>query len=100
VAELLAVAPMTAERLAQATGVNASALGRVMRALVRFWVFSEDSTDRFALAPLGELLQHDRPGSLDPAALFFGRGRREKHDELARSKRATRWHLCRGADTT
>lgn len=72
VAELLADAPMTAERLAQATGVNASALGRVMRALVRFEVFSEDSAGRFALAPLGKFLQRDRAGSLHPAALFFG----------------------------
>jgi len=42
------------------------------RALASFDIFSEDSAGRFALAPMGEFLKRDMPGSLHTAALFFG----------------------------
>jgi hypothetical protein len=72
VADLLANEPKTVEQLAGAAGVNAPSLGRVMRALATFDVFSEDSGGRFALAPMGQLLRRDAVGSLHSAALFFG----------------------------
>jgi C-methyltransferase len=72
VADLLADAPKSVEQLAEATGASPSSLRRLMRALARFGVFSPDSTDRFALAPLGEFLKRDAVGSLHGAALFFG----------------------------
>jgi ubiquinone/menaquinone biosynthesis C-methylase UbiE len=72
VADLLADEPKTIEQLAEATGVRAPSLRRVMRALATFDVFSEDSAGRFALAPMGELLKRDAAGSLHSAALFFG----------------------------
>jgi hypothetical protein len=53
VADLLADAPQNAEQLAAATGVSASSLQRVLRGLVTFNVFSQDSSGRFALAPMG-----------------------------------------------
>jgi hypothetical protein len=72
VADLLASGPQSAEQLAQATGASAQSLRRVLRALVGFGVFAQDSADRFLLAPVGELLRRDVEGSLHPAALFFG----------------------------
>ena len=72
VADLLADAPKTIKQLAEATGVSAPSLQRVMQALARFNVFSQDSVGRFTLAPMGELLKRDLAGSLHAAALFFG----------------------------
>jgi hypothetical protein len=72
IADLLADAPKTINQLAEATGVSATSLRRVMQALARFSVFSQDSAGRFALAPMGELLKRDVAGSLHAAAVFFG----------------------------
>jgi Dimerisation domain len=72
VADLLAAGPKSAEELGEATGASAPSLHRVMRALASFGIFSRDSAGRFALAPLGEFLKRDLPGSLHSAALFFG----------------------------
>ncbi len=72
VADLLANAPKSVEQLAKATGASPTSLRRVMRALTSFGVFSQDPAGRFALAPLGEFLERDVPGSLHGAALFFG----------------------------
>jgi SAM-dependent methyltransferase len=71
-ADLLAGSPQSAEQLADATGANAQSLRRVLRALVSFGVFAQDSADRFVLAPMGELLRSDVEGSLRTTALFFG----------------------------
>src|SRR5271155_3557727 len=72
VADLLADGPKSIEDLAEATEVRPQYLLRVMRALASFDVFSQDSAGRFALAPLGEFLKRDLPGSLHPAAMLFG----------------------------
>jgi hypothetical protein len=72
VADLLADGPKSIEDLAEATKVRPQYLLRVMRALASFDVFSQDSAGRFALAPLGEFLKRDVPGSLHPAAMLFG----------------------------
>lgn len=72
VADLLAEAPKSAEELAPATGTDAPSLRRMMRALASFNIFSQESGDRFALGPLGELLRRDAEGSLHSAALLFG----------------------------
>jgi hypothetical protein len=69
---LLADAPQSAEQLAEATGASPPSLRRVMRALARFGVFSQDSAGRIALEPLGEFLKRDVARSLHGAALFFG----------------------------
>jgi hypothetical protein len=81
-ADLLADAPKSAEQLADATGVSASSLRRVLRGLATFNVFAQDSAGRFAMAPMGEFLKRDAEGSLHSAALFFGGERGAKVDEL------------------
>ena len=72
IADLLAGGPKTAQELARATGADADSLRRVIRALTYFGVFEQDSGDRFALGPSGEILKRDATGSLHGAALFFG----------------------------
>lgn len=72
IADLLADESRSIEQLAQAAGASAPSLGRTMRALSSFGVFSEETPGRFALGPVGELLRHDTVGSLHSAALFFG----------------------------
>jgi O-methyltransferase domain/Dimerisation domain len=72
IADLIADEPKSAEQLAQATGVQAASLRRVMRTLAGFGVFAEEGADRFALTPIGEFLKAGVLGSLRPAALFFG----------------------------
>ncbi len=51
--EHLAVAPMTAAALAEATGTRADRLERVLRGLVVIGVVSVEIPDRYALTPLG-----------------------------------------------
>ena len=72
IADLLADAPQMIDRLADATGTSTRSLRRVMRALSNFGIFSEDSDDCFALAPMGELLKRDVVGSLSAASLLSG----------------------------
>jgi hypothetical protein len=72
VADLLSAGPKSAEELGEATGASAPSLRRVMCALTSFGIFSQDSAGRFDLAPMGEFLKRDVPGSLHTAALFFG----------------------------
>ncbi len=72
VADLLAIGPMNPEKLAEATGADCDSLRRVMRALVGFGVFAQDSAGSFRVGPLGEFLRPDMDGSLHSAALFFG----------------------------
>src|SRR5215471_7601903 len=72
VADLLAAGPKSADELSKVIGASAPSLRRVMRALASFGIFSQDSDGRFALAPMGELLKRDMPGSLHSAAFLFG----------------------------
>jgi hypothetical protein len=70
-ADHLAEAPMTAADLAQSTKCDASSLYRIMRTLAGLGVFTEDSDHQFSLAPLGEALRTDTPGSVRSAVLFL-----------------------------
>jgi hypothetical protein len=72
IADLLANRPKSIDELAEATKASTDNLRRVMRALMSFDVFSQNTDGRFALAPLGEFLRRDSPGSLHGAALLFG----------------------------
>jgi len=67
--DLLADGPRTAHDLAQATGTNAGALYRLMRALASQGVFTEVGPQRFALAPLGSALLSGAQGSARAAVL-------------------------------
>ncbi len=70
VADHLAAKPMSARELAAAIGVNADALGRVMRALCALGVFEESETGMFALNDTAQALRADVPGSFRAAVRF------------------------------
>src|SRR5262245_55955576 len=62
--DVLASGPQTSEYLAQATGVHAPSLRRLLRALVTIDIVREREEGDFALLPLGALLQRDAATSL------------------------------------
>jgi O-methyltransferase domain len=72
VADVLAHGAKGMTELAAATGVDAAALHRVIRALCEFDLFCELEDGKIALTPTGELLRGDVEGSLRPAAMLFG----------------------------
>jgi len=72
IADLLKDGARGSEELARATGADARALHRLLRALASLGVFGEDADGRFAPSELGALLRSDVPGSLRAAAIFFG----------------------------
>lgn len=72
IADLLAVNTRTADELAQATGVHAPSLYRVLRALASSGIFAEDETRRFHLTPLAEPLRSDVPDSWHAFAKLIG----------------------------
>src|SRR5262249_35413118 len=72
VADLLKNDAKSIEELAQATGVQARALYRLLRALASVGIFAEDDTRRFRLTPLAEPLRSDAPDSLRFFSMFFG----------------------------
>src|SRR5260221_14010530 len=69
-ADLLKGGPRTPEDLAEAAGVQAPALYRVLRALASVGVFAETAGRRFKLTPLAATLRTDVPGSLHGWALM------------------------------
>ena len=64
IADHLQDGPRTLTELADATGTNARALGRVLRLLVRAGLFVESDADTFSCSALGELLRTDAGQSL------------------------------------
>jgi hypothetical protein len=70
-ADLLKAGPRTAAQLANAAGVRAPELFRVLRALASVGVFAETTGGRFKLTPLGATLQTGVPGSLRGFALMI-----------------------------
>ena len=72
IADLLKDGARGSEELARATGADARALHRLLRALASLGVFGEDADGRFTPSELGALLRSDVPGSLRAAAIFFG----------------------------
>lgn len=73
VADLVAEAPRTASELAEATGSDAGALRRVLRALAAYGVAAEDEQGRFGMTELGRRLRTDAPGSLRDVAIALFR---------------------------
>src|SRR5207249_11001041 len=72
IADLLKDGARGSEELARATGADARALHRLLRALASLGVFGEDADGRFAPSDLGALLLSDVPGSPLAAAIFLG----------------------------
>jgi hypothetical protein len=70
VPDLLAAGPRDGADLAGATNTNAQSLSRVLRLLAANGVLTEVAADRFALAPMGELLRDDTVGSQRPYAIM------------------------------
>jgi O-methyltransferase/methyltransferase family protein len=62
-ADHLADGPKSADELAGRTDTHAPSLYRVMRTVASLGIFTEDSTHRFSLTPLGEALKSGAPGS-------------------------------------
>jgi predicted O-methyltransferase YrrM len=71
-ADLMAGGPRAVADLAEETGSDAGTLARLLRALAAEGVLVEAGDGRFALAPCGELLRSDAPGSLLGLALLHG----------------------------
>ena len=77
--DLLACGPRAADELAAATGTQAEALQRVLRALAAYGVFQMREDGRFELNEVSDLLRKDRPGSMHylvrfRAAPWFAQG--------------------------
>ena len=72
-ADLLGDGTRSSDELAEATGADADALYRLLRALASVGVLNEHDDRRFALTPLGEYLRSDTVGSLQDWAAFVGR---------------------------
>ena len=68
-ADHLADGPRTAAELGQLTSTDAPSLYRVMRTLASLGLFTEDSTHRFSLTPLGEALKTGTAGSVRASIL-------------------------------
>jgi len=72
VADLLKDGPKSCNSLAATVGVDQQALSRLMRALSSVGVFAHSQGDHFALAPAGQSLQSNVPGSLRQAVITIG----------------------------
>ncbi len=72
IADRLHDGPRSSTELAHATGTDADALYRMLRALASVGVFAEDEQGRFRLTPLAECLRQEVPGSQWAAALMMG----------------------------
>ena len=62
IADLLRDGPQTATALADATGMHAPSLYRLLRTLASLGLCTEGEAQRFALTPLGATLQTGAPG--------------------------------------
>jgi hypothetical protein len=71
IADLLADGPRDVDALAAAVGAHAASLRRVLRLLASVGIFTEQEDGRFVLAPLGELLREDVPGSMRAMVMLF-----------------------------
>jgi hypothetical protein len=71
-ADLLIDEPQSPTALAAATGANAQALRRLLRALASLGIFAERDDGRYELTPLAHPLRSDAPGSARGLALLYG----------------------------
>jgi hypothetical protein len=71
-ADLLKNGAKSVDELAQATGVQARPLYRIMRVLASVGIFVEDDNGRYQMTPLAEPLRGDVPNSLRDFSIFLG----------------------------
>jgi ubiquinone/menaquinone biosynthesis C-methylase UbiE len=72
IADLLKDGPRSVGQLAEATGADADALYRLLRALASVGIFAEGESRQFSLTPLAEPLRSDVAGSKRALALMMG----------------------------
>lgn len=72
IADQLRDGPKSAAALAAATGADAAALYRVLRALAGVGVFAESPAGEFQNTPLSDLLRSDAEGSMRAVARWLG----------------------------
>jgi O-methyltransferase domain/Dimerisation domain len=72
IADLLENHPQSSIELASATSCDARSLFRVLRAVASVGILSQVNKDAFALAPLGNALRSDVPGSLRNIVITLG----------------------------
>jgi hypothetical protein len=71
-ADHLAAGPLSSAELAGLCGADPNTLQRVLRALAHIEIVRQEEDGRFALAPLGEPLRSDVPGSMYRMARLWG----------------------------
>jgi O-methyltransferase domain/Dimerisation domain len=82
-ADLMTDGPRDPRDLASASGTHMASLKRLLRLLTSVGVFEEREDGRFSLAPLGELLRSDTPGSMRASVMLFtGVGIQDSWKEL------------------
>lgn len=72
IADLLRDGPLSATSLAEATGMDAAALRRLLRMLAAHGIFSEHADGSFGLTALGTTLRSDVPHSVRDRAILYG----------------------------
>ena len=72
IADLLASEPRSLSELAAATGAHQPSLHRLLRMLTATGAFRQEADGRFAVTPLGAMLESGRPDSIREWALFAG----------------------------
>src|SRR3954451_18624395 len=72
IADRVADGPRTAAELAEATGADAEALFRVLRAVASLGVLTQDAGNRFGPTPASELLRPGTKGSLHARLSLYG----------------------------
>ena len=87
IADLLVAGPRSADVLAPRVGVQSKPLFRLMRYLAGIGVLRQDSADRFELAPMGELLRSDVPGSARDHAISVNEAEYRAAGELLHTVR-------------
>src|SRR5262245_17398757 len=87
IADLLADGPRSAEDLAEAAGVAAQPLYRVLRALAGVGVFAQEPDGRFRLNPLAEPLRGGGPDSLRALGVMVGEEQDRCWDDLLETVR-------------
>lgn len=70
--DALAAGARTVEEIAAATGTHAPSMKRLLRALSRAEVVTEQADGRYAPTALTDNLCRDVPGSMRAAILYFG----------------------------
>ena len=87
IADLVAAGTTSAQVLAEQTGVDETALHRLMRALASVGVFTEAGPGSYALTPLADLLRTGTPRSMHAMAIMYNEEQYRTWGDLLHSVR-------------